>query len=113
VRVSGYDANSSAGCSLPVQKLNAFLESVMSAGLIEDGTVAADMSKVCCSPVIIDTMSSANIVLCRHVPLYHCVCCVAKDQIVLFLMYTVQVDLGSEGDHYRGPETRGSSVQGE
>lgn len=43
-------------CSLPVQKLNAFLESVMSAGLIEDGTVAADMSKVCCR---IDTMSSA------------------------------------------------------
>jgi len=46
-------------CSLPVQKLNAFLESVMSAGLIEDGTVAADMSKVCCSPVIIDTVTSA------------------------------------------------------
>jgi len=57
--VSGYDANSSAGCSLPVQKLNAFLESVMLAGLIEDGTVAADMSKVCCRPVMIDTMSSA------------------------------------------------------
>ena len=40
-------ANSTHSCSLPLQKLNAFLERVMSAGLIEDGTVAADMSKVC------------------------------------------------------------------
>lgn len=31
---------------LSLQKLNVFLESVMSAGLIEDGTVAADMTKV-------------------------------------------------------------------
>lgn len=31
---------------LSLQKLNIFLESVMSAGLIEDGTVAADLTKV-------------------------------------------------------------------
>ena len=31
---------------LSLQKLNVFLESVMSADLIEDGTVAADMTKV-------------------------------------------------------------------